>query len=226
MALDKKQFQEKLKGAAGKMKAAGRSNEEIQGFINKKKEEYRAKYGEGKTQELETEDATAAQEAGASKQEDTLSESDRQLEELKHKAAANSAAAILGVPPAIADKVAALTSGSADFLSNLARTPAQLTYAAIETGLSIFDPEAVDTAEEKKFLKMMIENSTPQAAGLTKAAEDLEGVAEDFRYATKQHDKTIGQQFAQGEIGAAIDQTVQQALFSCLLYTSPSPRDS
>ena len=214
MALNKQEFQTKLKEAAGKMKAAGRSNEEIQSFIDRKKDEYRAKYGEGKPAEVETTDAAASPEATASSSEPGLSESDQQLEQLKHKVAAQAAGAVAGIPPVLVDKVAALTSGTADFVGKLFKVPSQLTYTAIETGLSLFDPEAVDTKEERMALKSMIEHSSAQAMGLTNAADKLEGVAEDFRYATKQHDKTIGQQFAQGEIGAAIDQTLQQALFS------------
>ena len=217
---DKKAFQDKLRSAAGRMQADGVDPKEIQAFIDRKKDEYRSKYEAGKTQELEKEDATAVQNSGASDSEDTssgLSKSDQEIDKLQRKAQMDALFAgtpYQGAPDWMKDKVLALSSGTSSFISNIAKVPSQLTYAAIQTGLGLFDPDSVDTPEERKMLKMVIENASPQASGLTQASKKLDEFADDTQGATTQHDKSIGQQFAAGEIGSAIDQTMQQVMFS------------
>ena len=223
MALNKQEFQTKLKEAAGKMKAAGRSNEEIQSFINKKKDEYRAKYGEGKTEDAQIADAPVASENTELSSENGSSESQKEEVNLQAQAIAlqNS---IPGMHPGAVDKVAALTSGVLEMFSNITKVPRQATYGILSSAYELFNPEAVDTPEEKQALMNAIEtvSRTSVAGGIAPGSLEAIGdkakeVADDFSKATTKHDKTIGEQALSGDILGAVDQTVQQ-----IAFTAPS----
>ena len=215
---DKKAFQDKLRSAAGKMQADGVDPKEIQAFIDRKKDEYRSKYGEGKTEDAPQTDASVAS-GTESKSEDTSSASDREIATLQAKAIV-AQHSVPGMPPAAVDKVAALLSGTLDMFSNITKVPRQATYGIMSSAYELFDPEAVDTPEEKAALMASIEMVSGFQGG-SRALESLGDkagdLAETFSEATTKHDKTIGQQFAQGEILGAIDQTVQQ-----IAFTAPS----
>ncbi len=191
----------------------GYSEEEVNSILDEIE-----KTDSGKTEEPQKEDAPVVQENTASDSEPGLSASEKELEKITHQAAVYSIMASTGYSEGVIDKVAALTSGTAGFLSSFAKVPSQLTYAAIETGLSVFDPESVDTEEEKLALKYSVENGIAAtlsgAAGLNYIAKELDQVADGLSVLNTKHDKSIIEQISSGEVLSAVDQTAQQVMFS------------
>ena len=171
-----------------------------------------------KPKELETKDAAVVQEGGASKSEGASSES--QKEEISAQAKAivlqNS---VPGVPPVVVDKAAALISGTLDMFANITKVPRQATYGIISSAYELFDPESVDTPEEKEMLMKSIEFASRfnAGSGFEKLGDKAEEVADITADATTKHDKTIGEQVLSGDVLGAVDQTVQQ-----IAFTAPS----
>ena len=193
---------QELEAMVLEMEADGLSEDDISTVVTNYFEE--AEANAGKTQELETEDATSVQDSGASSLEEygselpTLEEVEIDRHNKRQEKLAKGISAATNVPEFLVDDVAAIAKGFVDLGSGVVNFLGGLDIALRET----FRPEF---AEELK------NNPELKAEYLAKVTGNFgEETSEKFSAFTRRSDAGITELFMRGDIAEGLQQTGQQ----------------